>query len=136
MASFTFGTNTTSKIKKPVVKKSKEITLIKHITQNNSTEYYSYLNADGVEVKYSGSITKKGNNYFGKIIESHKVILTYHPEVEHVDGNDVYFTYIDNKGNERIYSNEVLQDKESLTYTGIIDVEELKDTIIEIFAEE
>ncbi len=112
------------------------VVLTKHEIMANSTEYYSYINAAGEEVKYNGSITKKGNEYYGKIIEQHKVMLTYHAAVAHVDGVPAYYSYMNENGEECKYNGVPLYNSDTMTYTGVIDIIGVQDTIIDIFPNE
>jgi hypothetical protein len=141
MASFTFSVNKpvnknqTSKptVKKPIQSKVK-VELTMHETTNYEPEYYSYVDANGESHKYSGIVLSDiDGSYVGKVINTHKVILDYHPTVETVKPVDEYFSYIDNNGIERIFIGTPIFDSESNTYYGEVVESILEDKIIEIF---
>jgi len=114
-----------------------KVELIKHPAVNYEPEYYLYTNELGEISKYSGIVTKDlDGTYVGKIINTHKVILEYHPKLEAVEHVDEYFSYIDNNGNEKTFIGTPEFDIERNTYFGNVVEDILQDKVIEIFKED
>ena len=147
MANFTFSvkkgnkkpsnniaSNVSSESKKSV--KQNKIELVKHEAVNYEPEYYTYLNVNGEECKYSGIITTDiDGTYVGKVIKTHKVILDYHPRVEPVEHVDEYFSYIDNNGKEKRFIGQPEFNLDENTYFGYVTEDILNDEVITIFKE-
>lgn len=116
------------------------IKLTKHDRVKGNPEYYTYISSDGNEEKYDGVVTKLidengETSYKGKIINTHKVVLNYHPSVTPVEHVDEYFSYLDNNGNERIFTGTPKFDLEQNTYFGEVNEEILHDEVIDIYKE-
>ena len=109
--------------------------LTKHIVNETINEYYTYIDANGVEQKYVGIISKSGDSFFGKTFEQHKVNLTYYPGVKHVVGNPEYYTYVDSKGNICKYYDTVQYDEVNSCYIGKIPTTFVTNVVIDIFEE-
>ena len=109
--------------------------LEKHEVFETIAEHYSYIDSSGKEQKYVGIISKSSDSAVGKTFETHKVILKYHPAVEHVEGNDEFFTYIDSAGTEHRYTDKIEYDLEKNTYVGRITEHTISNKIVEIFEE-
>jgi len=136
MATFSFsnkkpGTNASKGIKRNI-----KIALIHHPGQEYVPEYYTYTNANGEKLKYSGIVvTDLDGSYIGKTITTHKVILDYHPTVNSVEHVDEYFSYKDNYGRERVFIGKPKFDLESNSYYGEVTEDILHDEIVKIFKE-
>ena len=112
------------------------VNLIKHEGVSFSPEYFSYLNDNNEEVKFSGIVIKDiDDSYIGKQMISNKVILEYHPNVESVSHSTEHFTYINENGKEKVFIGEPEYDLENNTYIGIVKENVLHDEIVEIFEE-
>lgn len=137
MGNFTFKVSTGKKpVKKTNTEKVQKILLEKHINEIMSTEMYTYIGDDGNEHKYNGILNKTSTNVaFGKIYEPHNVDLIFHPAVEHVEGSDEYFTYLDSNNKQQLYRGKVEYDFENNTYVGVITQTEVDETLIQIFEE-
>ena len=129
MAKFTFSTTSRT----PSVKKIK---LDKHPAKKEQVEYYSYITSDGEEKLYNGIISQlEDGSYIGKIINTHKVYLDYHPTVKSIDHQDEYFSYNDQFGNERVFVGTPKFDLEKNTYIGEVLEQTLTDKVIKIYKE-
>lgn len=133
MASFKIS-NTKKKVSK--IKNNPTIILKKHNKVEEVKEYYSYLDTDNKEKKYSGIISYSDGNYYGKVFEKHIVPLIYHESVNSVTGCDEYFSYIDENNEEKIFTGSPKFSFESNSYIGEIENVNIKEEIIDIFKED
>lgn len=133
MATFSF--NGSKPIVKEKVERKRRIELIRHPAVDAESEYYTYIDADGNKKKFSGIIINNNGSYIGKIVNTNKVILTYHPTVESVLPEDEYFSYIDKNGDEKIYSGEVEYDLEKNSYVGEVKEVTYYEEIVDLFKE-
>ena len=133
MATFSFN-NSKPEVKKPVNKKVK-VELIKHDAVEAKDECYTYKDSEGNDKKFSGIIIKDNDSYLGKVINTNKVILTYHPEVEEVEAQEEYFSYIDDEGKEKVFSGTPEFDLESNSYFGYIKETSYYEEVIDLFKE-
>lgn len=134
MATFSFNNTTSPKVKEKVDKKYR-IKLIKHPAIDAQNEYYTYIDAEGKDRKFSGIIINNNGSYVGKVINTNKIILTYHPTVESVIPQKEYFSYIDMNGDEKVYSGEVEFDLEKNSYIGEVKEVTYTEEIIDLFKE-
>ena len=114
---------------------NRQIILTKCEKLTNIPEYYSYIDANGNEQKYSGILIKNGSSFIGKIFDLQVVNLDFHPGVKHIEGTPEYFTYIDVKGNEIKYNGEVKYDNEKNCYIGTYVETHINNKPIAIFKE-
>ena len=112
-----------------------KVKLTKYEGVNPSPEYFSYLNDNGEETKFSGIIINDDNSYLGKQILTTKVELTYHPKVESVKYSPEHFTFIDNNGKEKPFAGNPEFDLDNNAYVGTVIETVLHDQVIEIFEE-
>ena len=148
---YSLGRNAKVATKKPVVRKPKidrtknnntdkskeRVLLTKHDEVKFSPEYFSYLDSNNQEIKFNGIVIKdEDGSYIGKQIIPHKVILEYHPTVKRVNAVNEYFSYLDDHGNEKIFTGVPEFDLENNAYVGVIEENVLTDRIIDIFKEE
>lgn len=112
-----------------------KIELERHEIDEKVPEHYTYIDSAGVEKKYAGVVSKSSDSAIGKTFETHVVHLEYHPAIEHVAGNDEYFTYIGKNGKPCVYTGKVEFDLESNCYIGKTKEAVVENTIIEIFEE-
>ena len=131
MATFVFNLSQKKKTKPA----EKQIELIRHSEIKEQNEYYSYVDNDGNEKKFSGIIVEKDGSYVGKTVMNHKVILTYHPEVKAVEGREEYFSYLNDEGKEIRFVGKPEYDLENNSYFGFIDNVSSTEEIIDIFKE-
>ena len=124
-------------IKKSTSKLAKKakVELDRHQSIKEFPEYYSYIDRDGNEQRYLGIVSKASNDSeaFGKVFENHDVKLDFHPEVKAVVGNEEYFTFIDENGEERIYRGLVEYDLSRDTYIGKVTDRSAEHKVIQIF---
>ena len=85
--------------------------------------------------KFSGIIIKDNDSYLGKVINTNKVILTYHPAVEAQEAQEEYFSYIDDEGNEKEFSGIPEFDLENNSYFGYIKETSYYEEVIDLFKE-
>lgn len=81
------------------------------------SSYFTYLNANGEEVKYTDSsmnLRKNADNtYFFMKVDKNIIDLNYHPgELP----KEAYFSYKDANGNEAIFEGKPFYDKFTNTY--------------------
>lgn len=115
-------------------KKTTKYVLSKKEAEKTTTEYYTYLDEQGVEHKYTGILSKSADNVYGKTIETNKVMLNYYPAIETVIGKPSMFTYLEN-GIEQRYLDKPMYDEETNTYFGIKREFIVNNTVIDIFEE-
>lgn len=125
-------------IKKGNVKPAKKtkVKLECHQTIKELPEYYSYVGEDDNEHKYLGIVSKSSSNdsdVFGKVFESHNVKLMFHPEIKAVAGNDEYFSFVDENGEEHVYKGIVEYDLSRNTYIGKVTDRSVEHKVIQIF---
>lgn len=133
MASFKIS-NTKKKVSK--IKNNPTVILTKHPKIEEVKEYYSYLDKDNKEKKYSGIISYSDGNYYGKVFDKHIVPLIYHESVESVIGSDEYFSYIDENGEEKIFTGSPKFSFETNSYIGEIEKVNIKEEIVDIYKED
>ena len=73
-----------------------------------TTNKFYYIDKQGQKKKYVGPIINNHNGTFSGYLAKDKQIdivvdLEYHPAVEHVDGYNSYYTYINSNGDEIRY---------------------------------
>lgn len=117
------------------VNRKKTYILNRIIEEKIVPEYYTYIDSNGNEQKYGGILSRSNSGIYGKSIERHKVLLTYHPEVKNVVGIKEHYTYFDTYGNEFLYEGKVDFDEKTNTYTGVYEDIVINNTIIDIFEE-
>lgn len=82
------------------------------------SSYYTYINNEGNQVKYSGLINniKRNpidNSYFFTYTSVDTIDLKHYPEIKPVKP---YFTYINDNGEEVIYDGKMFYDKFTSSY--------------------
>jgi hypothetical protein len=115
--------------------KTNKIVLTQKESEEVVPEYYTYIDSNGNEQKYTGIISRSSDNVYGKSFEQHKVKLEYHPGVKQVNGNDEYFSYTDMSGVERMYTDDIEFDEKSNSYVGKIPSVKVTNKVIDIFEE-
>jgi len=125
-----FGNNTPKTVKS----KKEKIVLTYHEPVEGISEYYSYIDENGNEVKFddkSYTIVKlSANKYIAKKANVSKVNLKYVPAQESSEYEPEYFTYGDEK-----YLGEVKYNEETGKHTGIINVVKTYDKEIKLYEE-
>ena len=100
---------------------------------NPVPEYFTYINADNEEVKFTDKtymITKiSSTKYVGKKTYVSKNVLTYIPAQEEIDYQPAFFTY---NGGE-IYLDKPIYDEDSNTYKGVLEVVDVYDKEIKLY---
>jgi hypothetical protein len=74
----------------------------------NMAKKFYYIDKQGQKKKYVGVIVNNHNGTFSGYLTKEKktdivVDLEYHPAIEHVNGYNSYYTYINNSGEEQKY---------------------------------
>lgn len=132
MGNLTFNVS----VPKKHIPKKKKVVLEKNVSETTTNELYTYIGDDGQEHKFNGILNKTSEHAYGKISKNFDVQLIYHPAVEHIEGQDEYFTYIDDEDNsEHVYKGNVEYDFDKNTYIGIVTTTEVNEKLIQIFEE-
>ena len=81
------------------------------------SSYYTYLNENNQEVKYTDDLHKIrkniDNSYYFTRVNKNIIDLNYHDKIE---DKDAYFSYKDNNGNEVVFDGQAFYDKFTNTY--------------------
>lgn len=85
---------------------------------------FYYIDSEGNKKKYIGKVISNKDSYNGILTLSEKSTsnkdLIYHPEVEEVKGYSSYYSYINSKGEDIIYFDNMKKDEDGnvfFTYT-------------------
>ena len=128
-----FSNNYNKPNKEIEYKNRKKIQLTYHGPINPVPEYFSYINADGEEVKLTDKsymITKiSSTKHVGKKTYVSKIPLTYVPAQEEIKHQPEFFTYNDTE----IYLDKPTYDEESNTYKGVLEVVDVYDKEIKLY---
>jgi len=128
----TFSNNNKQNRKTPSKNKQK-VQLTYHGCINPVPEYFSYINDNNEEVKFtdkSYSINKiSSTKYIGKKSFVSKVPLTYIPAQEAIEYQQAFFTY----NNNEIYLDKPIYDEETNTYKGVLEVVDVYDKEIKLY---
>jgi len=129
----TFGNNSNKPNKKIEHKNKEKIQLTYHGHINPVPEYFSYINADNEEVKFTDKsymITKiSSTKYVGKKTYVSKIPLTYIPAQEEIQYQSAFFTY----NGDEIYLDKPIYDEETNTYKGVLEVVDVYDKEIKLY---
>jgi len=133
--SFTNNFKKNNNYKKNNKENKEKIQLTYHDCINYVPEYFSYMNDNNEEVKFNDKsymITKiSSSKYIAKKTVNSKIPLSYVNAKEEIKFTPAYFTY---NGNNYLDSN-VIYDKETNSYKGIIEEVNVYDTEIKLYEE-
>ena len=127
-----FSNNFSKQNKEIEYKNRKKIQLTYHDCVNPVPEYFSYINADNEEVKFTDKsymITKiSSTKYVGKKTYVSKIPVTYIPAQEEIKYQPAFFTY-----NGEVYLDKPIYDEENNTYKGVLEVVDVFDKEIKLY---
>lgn len=119
--------------KQKIAKNKEKVQLTYHDCIASVPEYFSYINDNNEEVKFTDKsyiITKiSSTKYIGKKSYVSKIPLTYISAQEEIKYQPGFFTY---NGNE-IYLDKPIYDEESNTYKGVLEVVDVYDKEIKLY---
>ena len=116
-------------------KKIRKVVLNRKEIQTRVPEYYTYTDDNGNEQKYAGVISKVSSKLIGKLVDTHKVNLEFHPGVATIKGQNEHWTYIGEDGVKHVYEDDIKFDETSYSYVGIVKKYVMNNTLIDIFEE-
>ena len=129
----TFSNNSNKPNKKIEHKNKEKIQLTYHGHINPVPEYFSYINADNEEVKFTDKsymITKiSSTKYVGKKTYVSKIPLTYIPTQEEVQYQPAFFTYNDGQ----LFLDKPVYDEINNSYIGIFNIVKTYDKEIKLY---
>ena len=126
--------NNSNKPNKEIEYKNKEkIQLTYHGPINSVPEYFTYIDADNKEVKFTDKtymITKiSSTKYIGKKSYVGKIPVTFIPSQEEIKHQPSYFTY----NNGEIYLDKPIYNEETNTYNGVLEIVDVYDKEIKLY---
>ena len=128
-----FSNNFNKPNKEIECKNKKKIQLTYHGPINAVPEYFSYINTDGEEVKFTNKtymITKiSSTKYIGKKTYVSKIPVTFVPDQEEIKHQPAYFTY----NNGEIYLDKPIYNEKTNTYQGVLEVVDVYDKEIKLY---